>query len=198
MPFLQQQDSPVVFKIVRETLVVLQRVEARVRAAKNDMDADLFMIKNILVLKNELVSLEIGDIRAHQANNALQHFSRVWESIGPGSWLGLIGNIVPGWSRGGAGGKPVVAAGNMTVEDMSEQLDELLRQSITAFTGRWAARMNAAGPAGRGKLEGELRGLLMGVFAEQGEVVGKLVEAVEGSARALRDAEAGKNGARRY
>ncbi|MBE3046248.1 hypothetical protein IMZ48_27670, partial [Candidatus Bathyarchaeota archaeon] len=81
-----------VFKIVRETLMVLQRVEAKIKSAKADMDADLFMIKNILVLKNELVSLEIGDIRSHQAN-PLQHLSQMWETMGPQNWLGLIGNM---------------------------------------------------------------------------------------------------------
>lgn len=174
--------------------MVLQRVESRIKSAKGQMDADLFMIKNILVLKNELVSLEIGDIRSHQAN-PLQHFSRVWENMSPQNWLGLIGNFVPGWSGGGA--QTAVTAKAMTVEDMSEQLDELLRQSIHAFTGRWATRMNAAG-AERGKVEGELRGLLDGVFGEQPEVGEKLVEAIEINARAMRDAEAAKTGARRY
>lgn len=156
------------------------------------MDADLFTIKNILVLKNELVSLEIGDIRSHQAN-PLQQISRVWETMGPQNWLGLIGNMVPGWSRSP---QPAVTAKSMTVEDMSEQLDELLRQSIRAFTERWAVRMN--GGKERGAVEREVRGVLGGVFGEQPEVVGKLVEAIEGSARAMRDAEAEKTGARRY
>ena len=174
--------------------MVLQRVESKIKSAKGQMDADLFMIKNILVLKNELVSLEIGDIRSHQAN-PLQHFSRVWENMSPQNWFGLIGNIVPGWSRGAP---PAVTAKSMTVEDMSEQLDELLRHSIQAFTGRWATRMNGAGMKERAKAEGELRGLLDGVFGEQPEVGEKLVEAIEINARAMRDAEAEKTGARRY
>ena len=92
-----------------------------------------------------------------------------------------------------------MTAKSMTVEDMSEQLDELLRQSIRAFTGRWAARLNGAGGAKeRGAVEGELRGRLGGVFGEQPEVGGKLVEAIEINARAIRDAEAEKTGAKRY
>lgn len=172
-------------------------MEPKIKSAKGQMDADLFMIKNILVLKNELVSLEIGDIRSQQAN-PLQHFSRVWENMSPQNWLGLIGNFVPGWSGGGGGGQPAVTAKAMTVEDVSEQLDELLRQSIHAFTGRWATRVNGAGVRERGKVEGELRGLLDGVFGEQPEVGEKLVEAIEINARAMRDAEAEKTGARRY
>lgn len=159
------------------------------------MDADLFTIKNLLVLKNELVSLEIGDIRSHQAN-PMQHFSRIWETMSPQNWLGLFGNMVPGalWPRGGQ--QPQQGAG-ARVEDASEQLDELLRSSIHAFTGRWAARVNGAG-ARRGDVERELRERLEGVFGEQPEVVGKLVEAIEINARAMRDAEAEKTGARRY
>ncbi|SPO04441.1 related to conserved oligomeric Golgi complex component 3 [Cephalotrichum gorgonifer] len=193
-----QQNSPVIFKIVRETISVLQRVEAKMRSAKSDADPDLFMIKNLLVLKNELMSLEIGDIRSHQTN-PMQHFSRIWETMGPQNWLGFVGNIVPGslWSRG-SGGPPAVTAKTLTVEDMSEQLDELLRLSIRAFTGRWAARMNGAGTAARGKIAGDLRGRLEAVFGEQPEVVGKLEEAIDISVRALRDADAEKLGGRRY
>lgn len=192
----QQQDSPVVFKIVRETINVLQRVEAKLKSAKSDMDADLFMIKNLLVLKNELVSLEIGDIRSHQAN-PMQHFTRIWETMSPQNWLGLFGNMVPGalWPRGQQ--QPQQQGVGARVDDASEQLDELLRGSIHAFTGRWAARVNGAG-ARRGDVEGELRGVLEGVFGEQPEVVGKLVEAIEINGRAMRDAEAQKTGARRY
>lgn len=158
------------------------------------------MIKNLLVLKNELVSLEIGDIRSETA--PLQHFSRVWETVSPGNWLGFFSNIVGAgslWSRGA----PVVTAKTLTVEDMSEQLDELLRQSIYAFARRWAAQLNAAssraaGARPIGKVQQDLDQKLQGVFSDQPEVSEKLREAIDLNAQALNDAEAEKKGARRY
>ena len=56
----------------------------------------------------------------------------------------------------------------------------------------------SGGGARWGDVERELRERLEGVFGEQPEVVGKLVEAIEINARAMRDAEAEKTGARRY
>ncbi|PKS11230.1 hypothetical protein jhhlp_002991 [Lomentospora prolificans] len=195
-----QQDSPVVFKIVRETIHVLQRVESRIKSGKSPVDPDLFMIKNLLVLKNELVTLEIGDIRSQTA--PMQHFSRIWETMSPGNWLGFFSNLVGAgslWSRG----TPAVTAKTLTVEDMSEQLDELLRQSIYAFTRRWAAQINEAssGKAGArsmSKVQQELGQKLQKVFSDQPEVSERLREAIDINAQALKDAEAEKKGIRRY
>lgn len=194
------------FKIVRETIQVLQKAEARIKSLKNGTDPDLFMIKNLLIIKNELVSLEIGDIRGQAAATSMEHFGQIWDSISPGNWVSFFGNVVGGslWSRGGSSGAPTVTARTLTVEDMSEQLDELLRQSIYAFSSRWATLMRDSEARKTGvkpiaKVETELDSALSTAFSNQPEVIGKLKEAISQSSEAQGgDGQGGKKGGRRY
>jgi hypothetical protein len=182
----------------------LQKAEARIRALKRT-DADIFMIKNLLIIKNELVSLEFGDIRGQSQASSLQHFGHIWETLSPQNWGNLLGSIVGGslgsalWSRG----TPTVTAKTMTVEDMSEQLDEILRLSIYAFTNRWATLMidsqnRKAGVKPIAKIEAELENLLQTAFSHQPEITGKLKEAIEMSINAQTKESDGKKGIRRY
>ncbi|KAI5466859.1 Sec34-like family-domain-containing protein [Mariannaea sp. PMI_226] len=193
------KNSAIVFKIVRESIQVLQRAESRMKYLKNGTDADLFMVKNLLIIKNELVSLEIGDIR-NQATS-MQHFSHIWDTLSPQNWVGFFSNIISGslWSRG----TPSVTAKTLTVEDMNEQLDELLRQSIYAFTQRWGTLMNDSRNRKTGvkpiaKVEMDLESVLQTAFSNQPEVIGKLKEAIEQHAQAQNDVKDNKSGTRRY
>ncbi|KAL2117441.1 hypothetical protein VTJ04DRAFT_7101 [Mycothermus thermophilus] len=221
-----QRSSPVLFKIIKETIASLQRAESRIRSTKpQGTDPDLFMVKNLLILKNELMTLEIGDVRAtaHAPSSTvgglglggMQHFSQIWETVRgapthliggflssfgstlttyiPGSslWGGRSGSNTPAAGAGG-GGTPVlghaVPASSQTpaADDAGEQLDALLRQSIVAFTKRWAGLLSDArsGRTGLGsrnveKLERELDEMLERAFGGQPEVVGKLKEAIQ-------------------
>ncbi|KAJ6786143.1 hypothetical protein PWT90_04878 [Aphanocladium album] len=178
------QNSQVVFRVVRETIQVLQQASSRIQSQKLDTDADLFMVKNLLIIKNELLSLEIGDIRSQP--QAMQHFGQIWETLSPQNLVGFVGNILGGqlWSRGAATTTtPSVTAKTLTVEDMNEQLDELLRQSIYGFTKRWSGRIKdaEAGKVGAkpvAKVESELQTMLQTAFSNQPEVIGKLKEAI--------------------
>lgn len=178
---------------------MLQRAEARVKYLKAGTDPDLFMIKNLLIIKNELVSLEIGDIRSHGAS--MQHFVHIWDTLSPQNWVGFLSNIIGGslWSRG----TPSVTAKTLTAEDMNEQLDELLRHSIYSFTQRWGALMHESQNRKTGvkpiaKVEVELESMLQTSFSNQPEVAGKLREAIEQHAEARDEAKDGKQGVRRY
>jgi conserved oligomeric Golgi complex subunit 3 len=165
------------------------------------------MVKNLLIIKNELVSLEIGDIRG-QAGSSMDHFTQIWDTLTPQNWVGFFSSVIGGslWSRGtgtAAAATPVVTAKTLTVEDMSEQLDELLRQSIYAFTKRWAtlirdSQARKAGVKPIAKVEAELENVLQTAFSNQPEVIAKLKEAIELNAQAQRDAQDGKQGVRRY
>ncbi|KAG6011055.1 hypothetical protein E4U21_000086 [Claviceps maximensis] len=193
------KNSSVVFKIVRETIQVLQKAESRIRHLKTAADPDLFMVKNLLIIKNELVSLEIGDIRNRP--QAMQHFGQIWETLSPANWLSFFGGILGGslWSRGA----PSVTAKTLTEEDMSEQLDELLRQSIYSFTKRWATLINDSqnrkvGVKPIAKVEAELEAILETAFSNQPEVIAKLNEAIQLNAQAQTNAKDEKRGARRY
>ncbi|XWW99320.1 hypothetical protein V2A60_007329 [Cordyceps javanica] len=177
------QNSQVVFRVVRETIQVLQQASSRIQSQKLETDADLFMVKNLLMVKNELLSLEIGDIRSQP--QAMQHFGQIWETLSPQNLVGFVGNILGGqlWSRGGAPPPSSVTAKTLTVEDMNEQLDELLRQSIYAFTRRWSGRIRDAqggkpGARSLAQVEGELETTLQTAFSNQPEVIGKLKEAI--------------------
>ncbi|ORY67228.1 Sec34-like family-domain-containing protein [Pseudomassariella vexata] len=196
-----QKSSPVIFRIVHETILALQRAEARLKAIKSanpDPDPDLFMIKNLLILKNELVSLEIGDIRSETA--AMQHFGQIWDTLSPQNWMGLFRGILGGslslglWSSAAnntaANGK--TAPAKDVVRDASEKLDELLRQNIYAFTQRWGALINAArsgkkGAKSLGTVEKELDVRLLAAFGGQPEVLGKLKEAIQINAQAQKE-----------
>ncbi|KAK8109062.1 Sec34-like family protein [Apiospora sp. TS-2023a] len=211
-----QQSSPVIFRIVHETILALQRAETRLKANKTpnpDPDPDLFMIKNLLILKNELVSLEIGDIRSQA--DAMQHFGQIWDTLSPQNWMGLFRGILGGslslggWltSAAAAATKPAAATANGNqnqnqVQDASEKLDELLRQSIYAFTQRWGGFIHAAQSGKRsarslGEVEKELDERLLTAFGGQPEVVSKLKEAIDINAEAQKEVGGGVKGGMR-
>ncbi|KAM5352019.1 hypothetical protein ACJ41O_004742 [Fusarium nematophilum] len=131
----------------------------------------------------------------------MQHFSHIWDTLSPQNWVGFFSNIIGGslWLRGA----PSVTAKTLTAEDMNEQLDELLRQSIYAFTQRWGTLVNDSenrkpGVKPIAKVEAELESVLQTAFSNQPEVVGKLKEAIEQHAQAQNDARDEKQGVRRY
>jgi conserved oligomeric Golgi complex subunit 3 len=206
--FDQQKSSPVVFRMVNETILALQRAEARLKTNKSanpDPDPDLFMIKNLLIVKNGLMSLEIGDVRAQPAT--MQYFGQIWDTLSPQNWMGLFRGILGGtlslglWSSvastgAGANGKtPANRATVSAVQDANEKLDELLRQSIYAFTQRWGTLLNGARSGRRGEqatvsTEKGLDEKLMIAFGSQPEVMAKLKEAIYINAQAQKEAKA--------
>lgn len=172
---------------------MLQRAEARIKAtskagASGSTDPDLFMLKNLLILKNELVSLEIGDVRNDiDQQGGMQYFGQIWSTLTPQSLVGYVSSFIPSaaasfWSRGAVTVAPPSVAES---QDASEQLDDLLRQAIGAFTQRWAGLLQQGGGGNRTggknvvKMEKELDEMLTNAFSNQPEVIGKLREAIQ-------------------
>ncbi|KAL5614981.1 hypothetical protein BROUX41_005048 [Berkeleyomyces rouxiae] len=191
MPKDRSKQSITVFNIVRETIRALQRVEAKMKTTKGSSDSDLFMIKNLLVLRNQLVSLEFGDVR-QQSTNGSGALGPIWDTLNPKAWVGFLSSIMnaaplPIWSRGLTGSSATPApppAPALTQENMSEHLDELLRRAIYAFTGRWATKVvEAEANTDDGKtlatIDVELDTLLENVFGNQPEVMDRLKEAID-------------------
>lgn len=187
--------------------MALQRAESRLRsskAANPDPDPDLLMIKNLLILKNGLVSLEIGDVKSHPA--AMQHFGQIWDALSPQNWLGMFRDILGGslslglWSSAAPTINGTTASARSQApneQDANEKLDELLRQSIYAFTQRWGTLINSARSGKRGSnslnaTEKELDEKLLTAFGGQPEVVAKLKEAIQINAQAQKEMKAEK------
>lgn len=146
------------------------------------------MLKNLLILKNELVSHEIGDVRN---DPGMQYFSQIWNNITPQNLIGYVGSFIPSaaaslWNRGLTPSTPTTPAEapQLDNQDASEQLDDLLRQAIGAFTLRWASLLHdgkAKKTGGKNlvKIENDLEDMLQRAFSNQPEVIGKLKEAIQ-------------------
>ena len=116
-----------VFKIIKESIASLQRAESRIKSTNpksgasssnsgGTTDPDLFMIKNLLILKNELMTLEIGDVRSGGGGGTHLPLGSAAASLagnmhhyllGGGllSSFGSLTTYIPGsslWSRSGA------------------------------------------------------------------------------------------------
>ncbi|KKA26988.1 hypothetical protein TD95_000522 [Thielaviopsis punctulata] len=205
MPKERSKQSSVVFNIVRETIRALQRAEAKMNATKGSSDSDLFMLKNLLVLRNQLVALEFVDVRQHSSSGGA--LGPIWDTLNPQAWVGFLSTLMsaaplPIWSRGIAGGLTGALTGAaaavvpppaaLTQENMSEHLDELLRRAIYAFTGRWAVKVVEAEAAKDGgemlaKTDVELDEVLEHVFGSQVEVIARLKEAIEMNVQAQKE-----------
>ncbi|OIW26502.1 Sec34-like family protein [Coniochaeta ligniaria NRRL 30616] len=202
----QRTTSPIP-PLLHASLSSLRLATSRIRAARNGTDPDLFAIKNLLILKNELVSLEIVPSSSSQPAVAaaaatpegMQHFSQIWDSTlsisssvqaGLGFLAGLGSYIPRPFSHSPATSKNGLGEGGGEEKNPAEQLDDLLRQSIYAFTSRWGglihdAKTRKTGAKTLAKVERELEDVLDRAFAGQHEVVGKLKEAVWGAAEAV-------------
>ncbi|KAJ8063771.1 hypothetical protein OCU04_007632 [Sclerotinia nivalis] len=156
----------VLYEIVHQTTESLQRAATIIkRTSNNIMDAQLFLIKNLMLIENLFMTHEIPDSIRQSAE---LDFTPLWETLkelqsrhqvfNP---LAYIRPIIKG---------QLLPAVVDKVLDARKELEKVLVQQITAFTKHWQSRLSERDPKKRdqvAKATQELDVLLESVFDEE-------------------------------
>ncbi|KAI9643482.1 Golgi transport complex subunit 3 [Ciborinia camelliae] len=156
----------VLYEIVHQTTESLQRAATMIkRTSNNIMDAQLFLIKNLMLIENLFMTHEIPDSIRQSAE---LDFTPIWETLkelqsrhqvfNP---LAYIRPIIKG---------QLLPAVVDKVLDARKELEKVLVQQITAFTRHWQSRLSDKDPRKRdqvAKATQELDVLLESVFDEE-------------------------------
>ncbi|KAG4025085.1 hypothetical protein MFRU_067g00140 [Monilinia fructicola] len=156
----------VLYEIVHQTTESLQRAATTIkRTSNNIMDAQLFLIKNLMLIENLFMTHEIPDSIRQSAE---LDFTPIWETLkelqsrhqvfNP---LAYIRPIIKG---------QLLPAVVDKVLDARKELEKVLVQQITAFTKHWQSRLSNKDPKKRDqviKATQELDVLLQRVFDEE-------------------------------
>ncbi|KAF7876539.1 hypothetical protein EAF04_001628 [Stromatinia cepivora] len=156
----------VLYEIVHQTTESLQRAATIIkRTSNNIMDAQLFLIKNLMLIENLFMTHEIPDSIRQSAE---LDFTPLWETLkelqsrhqvfNP---LAYIRPIIKG---------QLLPAVVDKVLDARKELEKVLVQQITAFTKHWQSRLSEKDPKKKdrvAKATQELDVLLESVFDEE-------------------------------
>ncbi|CAD6455976.1 7fd2c57f-2761-4e4f-ab43-2063ec9cd323 [Sclerotinia trifoliorum] len=156
----------VLYEIVHQTTESLQRAATVIKRTSNSiMDAQLFLIKNLMLIENLFMTHEIPDSIRQSAE---LDFTPLWETLkelqsrhqvfNP---LAYIRPIIKG---------QLLPAVVDKVLDARKELEKVLVQQITAFTKHWQSRLSEKDPKKRdqvAKVTQELDVLLESVFDEE-------------------------------
>lgn len=155
----------VLYEIVHRATESLQRAATNIKRSSTIMDAQLFLIKNLMLIENLFMTHEIPD--SIRQSSELD-FSPIWETIrelqarrqlfNP---LAYINPLVKGH---------LVPAVIDRVLDARKEMEKVLVQQITAFTKYWRNRLverNAKNGHDVAKTTAELEALLDKVFEEE-------------------------------
>lgn len=156
----------VLYEIVHQTTESLQRAATVIkRTSNNIMDAQLFLIKNLMLIENLFMTHEIPDSIRQSAE---LDFTPLWETLkelqsrhqvfNP---LAYIRPIIKG---------QLLPALVDKVLDARKELEKVLVQQITAFTKHWQSRLSEKDPKKRDQVATatqELDVLLESVFDEE-------------------------------
>ena len=124
------------YEIVHQVTGSLQKAATIIKRTTSIMDAQLFLIKNLMLIENLFMTQEIPDVIRQSAE---LDFSPIWDTIqelqarkqlfNPLAYITPLvkGNLLPA----------VVDR----VLDARKELEKVLVQQITAFTKTWQARL---------------------------------------------------------
>ncbi|KAH7369957.1 Sec34-like family-domain-containing protein [Rhexocercosporidium sp. MPI-PUGE-AT-0058] len=151
--------SDVLYEIVHQVTESLQKAATIIKRTSTIMDAQLFLIRNLMFIENLFMTQEIPDVVRQSAEF---DFSPIWDTIqelqdrkqlfNPLAYITPLvkGNLLPA----------VVDR----VLDARKELEKVLVQQITAFTKTWQARLAEKDPKKRDLLARELEILLDKAF----------------------------------
>jgi hypothetical protein len=161
----KQRKGDVLYEIVHRATESLQRAATTIKRSSTIMDAQLFLIKNLMLIENLFMTHEIPD--SIRQSSELD-FSPIWETIrelqarrqlfNP---LAYINPLVRGH---------LVPAVIDRVLDARKEMEKVLVQQITAFTKHWKTRLeerNLEDGNAAAKATVELETLLNKVFEEE-------------------------------
>lgn len=153
------------YEIVHQATESLQRAATTIKRNSTILEAQVFLIKNLMLIENLFMTHEIPDSIRQSAE---LDFSPIWDTIrelqarkqlfNP---LAYITPLVKGHLL------PAVVD---HVLDARKELEKVLVQQITAFTKHWKTRLAYKDPKEKGssiKAAKELEALLDGVFEDE-------------------------------
>lgn len=160
-----QKKGDVLYEIVHQATESLQRAATTIKRTSTIMDAQVFLIKNLMLIENLFMTHEIPD--SIRQSSELD-FSPIWETIkelqARQQLFNPLAYITP-LVRG-----QLLPAVVDHVLDARKELEKVLVQQITAFTKHWQLRLAEKGPKDKdavAKASKELEVLLNRVFEDE-------------------------------
>jgi hypothetical protein len=151
----------VVYDIVHKTTESLQRAATTIKRESLTVNAQVFLIKNLLLIKNLIITHEITDTTRQAAE---LDFSTVWMSIREIQQRGQLLNPAAYYTHLSQG--RLLPRVIDKIMNASDELDKVLRQQITAFTEHWRSKVNDKKKENISKATRELDDMLIRYFAD--------------------------------
>lgn len=156
-----QRTGDVLYEIVHQATESLQKAATIIKRNATIMDAQLFLIKNLMLIENLFMTHEIPDSIRQSAEF---DFSPIWDTIKELQDRRQLFNPLAYFTPL-LKGKLLPAVVDHLL-DARKELEKVLVQQITAFTKHWQKRLGEK-KVGSGKVEEELDGLLRRVFEDE-------------------------------
>ncbi|EPQ62098.1 Bgt-3154 [Blumeria graminis f. sp. tritici] len=154
--------SEILYEIVHQTTKSLQKAATLIKRNSNMMDAQIFLIKNLLLLENLFMTHEIPDLVRQSAEF---DFSPIWSTISDlqaqRQLFNPLAYITP-LVRG-----RLLPAVIDRVLDARKEVENILVQQITAFTKTWQSQLAVGDKEKREIIEVDLDKVLQQNFDEK-------------------------------
>ncbi|KAG9230428.1 Sec34-like family-domain-containing protein [Amylocarpus encephaloides] len=155
----------VLYEIIHQATESLQKAATTIKRTSTIMDAQLFLIKNLMLIENLFMTHEIPD----SIRSSLEYdFTPIWETIKELQDSKQLFNPLAYFTPLLKG--KLLPAVKDHLLDARKELERVLVQQITAFTKHWQSRINVRDPKKRlssEKASAELDILLQKVFEDE-------------------------------